>query len=218
MEAPTSLQYMTKFTDLEEERKVREYEFFSGISPKLSYGGFCLHLKRISTPYLLNYYLPSALFVCVSWTSYTIPVDAIPGRIALIVTTFLSLVNIANSAFETSPQNQGINLMQVPINYFLSLKHILFWTCSLLRKIWIISCIGLVMVAVVEYFVLLWLERFGRHRDSNKREGAKTKAKKQGETRRMKRRSDAVDRMFLWASPVISGLFCSVYWAHVNSV
>ncbi len=134
MEAPTSLQYMTKFTDLEEERKVREYEFFSGISPKLSYGGFCLHLKRISTPYLLNYYLPSALFVCVSWTSYTIPVDAIPGRIALIVTTFLSLVNIANSAFETSPQNQGINLMQVPIFYFESLKHILFGIVSFCKR------------------------------------------------------------------------------------
>ncbi len=68
---------------------------------------------RISTPYVLNYYLPSGLFVLVSWTSYAIPVKAIPGRVALIMTTFLSLVNIANSAFESSPSNQGINLMQV---------------------------------------------------------------------------------------------------------
>ncbi len=50
----------------------------------------------------------------VSWASFAIPpLEAIPGRVALLITTFLSLANIVNSAFASSPVNQGINLMQV---------------------------------------------------------------------------------------------------------
>ena len=36
--------------------------------------------------YLYIYYLPSGLFVVVSWTSFLIPPEIIPGRMALLVT------------------------------------------------------------------------------------------------------------------------------------
>ncbi len=111
----TILPYHIVISDIPEDRKLREHLYFTGYAPVKSHAGFRIKLERKPTPYILNYYLPSALFVMVSWTSFVIPVDGIPGRVALLITTFLSLANIINSAFESSPINQGINLMQVGI-------------------------------------------------------------------------------------------------------
>ncbi len=110
----TILPYTVDISDIGKERKRRPNNYFiAGASPTHSHAGFKIQLSRKTTPYILNYYLPSGLFVAVSWTSFVIPVEAIPGRVALLVTTFLSLANIINSAFEISPINQGINQMQV---------------------------------------------------------------------------------------------------------
>ena len=107
------LSYAIEYYDIPDSMKVREYEYFTGFKPNVSYAGFHMKLKRKSTPFIFNFYIPSALFVMVSWTSFVIPVHAIPGRIALIITTFLVLINIANSAFSNSPTAPGINLIQV---------------------------------------------------------------------------------------------------------
>ena len=56
-------------------------------------------LKRRMSHYMITYYLPSSLFVVVSWTSFLIPSDDIQGRMALLVTLFLVLVS--KSIFET---------------------------------------------------------------------------------------------------------------------
>ena len=56
--------------------------------------GFNLTLDRILQPYLLQYYFPSMAIVIVSQISFIIPLSAIPGRVALIVTQFLTLTNI----------------------------------------------------------------------------------------------------------------------------
>lgn len=50
-------------------------------------------LKRRMSHYMITYYLPSSLFVVVSWTSFLIPSDDIQGRMALLVTLFLVLVS-----------------------------------------------------------------------------------------------------------------------------
>ena len=42
-------------------------------------------------------YLPCILFVCVSWVSFLIKPEMVPGRMALLVTLFLVLVNIFNT-------------------------------------------------------------------------------------------------------------------------
>ena len=56
--------------------------------------GFDIHMKRIFQPYLFQYYLPCIATVVTSQISFIIPLSAIPGRIALVVTLFLSLTNI----------------------------------------------------------------------------------------------------------------------------
>ena len=47
--------------------------------------------------YLVQVYLPSCMFVVVSWVSFLIKPEVVPGRMALLVTLFLVLINIFNS-------------------------------------------------------------------------------------------------------------------------
>ena len=56
--------------------------------------GFNIELTRIFRPYLFQYYLPTAAIVIVSHISFIIPLSSIPGRVALMVTQFLTLTNI----------------------------------------------------------------------------------------------------------------------------
>ena len=56
--------------------------------------GFEIILDRAIEPYLYQYYIPSMAIVFVSQISFIIPLHAIPGRVALVATQFLTLVNI----------------------------------------------------------------------------------------------------------------------------
>ena len=56
--------------------------------------GFNVTLERIIHPYLYQYYFPCIAIVIVSHISLIIPISAIPGRITLAVTQFLTLTNI----------------------------------------------------------------------------------------------------------------------------
>ena len=63
--------------------------------------GFEMVLTRRMSHYMITYYLPSSLFVVVSWTSFLIPSEDIQGRMALLVTLFLVLVS---SQLQSLPQ------------------------------------------------------------------------------------------------------------------
>ena len=59
--------------------------------------GFQIRLVRKTMQYLVQVYLPSCMFVVVSWVSFLIKPEVVPGRMALLVTLFLVLINIFNS-------------------------------------------------------------------------------------------------------------------------
>ena len=48
-------------------------------------------------------YLPSAMFVIVSWVSFLVKPEVVPGRMAMLVTLFLVLINIFNSVRSVTP-------------------------------------------------------------------------------------------------------------------
>ena len=56
--------------------------------------GFDITLQRIIQPYVFQYYFPCAAIVIICHISFIIPLSAVPGRVALIVTQFLTLTNI----------------------------------------------------------------------------------------------------------------------------
>ncbi len=70
----------------------------------------------------------SGLFVIVSWISFLIPMDVIPGRMALLVTLFLVLVNIFNTVTTNTPKAEGLTAIEA----------------------WMLACILFVFGALIE--------------------------------------------------------------------
>ena len=60
-----------------------------------SSAGFTLSLSRVPTPFIINTFLPTGLLTLISFIGFVIPVEMVPGRMALLVTIFLMLVNIS---------------------------------------------------------------------------------------------------------------------------
>ena len=59
-----------------------------------SYVGLKFKMKRTLPPFVYQYHLPSAAIVLVSQLSFIIPASAIPGRVGLLATLFLTLTNL----------------------------------------------------------------------------------------------------------------------------
>jgi hypothetical protein len=51
----------------------------------------------LSLQYAISIYVPTTAMVIVSFISFIVPVEMVPGRMTLLVTIFLMLVNIGNS-------------------------------------------------------------------------------------------------------------------------
>ena len=64
--------------------------FDRGSFPRM---GFRHVMEGISNLYLLSLHFPSGMFVTISWINYLIPPKAYPGRVGLLLTTFLMLTN-----------------------------------------------------------------------------------------------------------------------------
>ena len=65
--------------------------------------GFTVGLTRNPKPYYTNTYLPTWLLTIISFIGFVIPVDMVPGRMALQVTIFLMLVNISSTERHRGP-------------------------------------------------------------------------------------------------------------------
>ena len=91
-------------------------------------------LQRNSAKYLYIYYLPTGMFVSVSWVSFLIPPDAVPGRIGLLVTLFLVATNIFNTIIDVSPNTEGMTAISS----------------------WMIAYMFFVFLALLEYAIILY--------------------------------------------------------------
>merc|ERR1719192_302931 len=107
--------------------------FIGGSLGNYSLAGFEMILRRHVSHYIINYYLPSGLFVVVSWISFLVPADIIPGRMALLVTLFLVLVNIFNTVTTNTPKAEGLTAIEA----------------------WMLSCILFVFGCLIEYAIIL---------------------------------------------------------------
>ena len=56
--------------------------------------GIKIKMARKLSSFLLQYYIPCVAIALISQLSFVIPVTAIPGRVSLLVTLFLTLVNL----------------------------------------------------------------------------------------------------------------------------
>ena len=82
---------------------LRNTTFATKTNEMFSMTGFTVAMKRSPTPYYMNVFLPTALLTITSFMGFLIPADLVPGRMALLVTIFLMLVNISSTERERGP-------------------------------------------------------------------------------------------------------------------
>ena len=63
-----------------------------------------LVLTRKITYHLFRTYLPSGLFVIIGWFSLFIPLDHVPGRVTMGMTTLLTLAAMFSAIATTTPR------------------------------------------------------------------------------------------------------------------
>ncbi len=72
------------------------YDYF-GQELTVNVIGYELTLKRNSVSYLFSYYFPVTGMVLLASVSFLVPPDAVPGRIALLVTLLLTMISLFGS-------------------------------------------------------------------------------------------------------------------------
>ena len=110
-----------------------------------SVAGFKMSLKRKVSHYIITWYLPCGMFVMASWISFLIPPDIVPGRMTLLITLFLVLVNIFNTITANIPKAEGLTAIETYV-----VTCILFVFGALLGKKCFLSHIGILFYASVQ--------------------------------------------------------------------
>merc|ERR1719273_2616676 len=176
--------------------------FIGGSLGNYSLSGFEMILHRYVSHYLITYYLPSGLFVIVSWISFVVPPDVIPGRMALLVTLFLVLVNIFNTVTTNTPKAEGLTAIEA----------------------WMLACILFVFGALIEYAAILFKKQryvSGQHKVNLKivcKENFKYEVQEKSPVNQavtMQQLAEEywrIDKFFLKLFPTCFILFNLTYW------
>ncbi|TRY76219.1 hypothetical protein TCAL_03829 [Tigriopus californicus] len=97
-----------------------------------------LTFRRKLTYHLLRTYLPSTLFVILAWFSMFIPLEHVPGRVTMSMTTLLTLASMFGSLSTVTP----------PISYTTKLD------------VWMVGCIVFVFATLFEFTVVIFLKYY----------------------------------------------------------
>ncbi|XP_062420211.1 glycine receptor subunit alphaZ1-like isoform X1 [Pungitius pungitius] len=125
------------------------------------------HLERQMGYYLIQMYIPSLLIVILSWVSFWINMDAAPARVALGITTVLTMTT----------QSSGSRTSLPKVSYVKAID------------IWMAVCLLFVFSALLEYAAVNFVSR--QHKDLLRfRRPPKSKSK-EGEERDNRRTSTA---------------------------
>jgi len=199
-----SLQHFLTIEDLPE-------QFHTVVIPSGNYSacGFQVRLQRKQMQSMFQVYLPSCMFVIVSWVSFMVKPEVVPGRMAMLVTLFLVLINIFNSVREQAPISSRLNAVDL----------------------YLVVCIFFVFTALLEYAVILLMLKKRRKPRRTIDEGLKNLfsqnnvaegsghggRRKQpyvevGLTARKQALVDNIDAWAMWVFPPVFVLFNVIYW------
>ena len=99
-------------------------------------------MKRLFTRHIVTYFLPTTFLVFLTFVSFWIPNHAVPARIALVLTNFLSICVILRGAASVLPNVDYITplevylitsitfILLVMVEYVLVMKEVDFSFCS----------------------------------------------------------------------------------------
>ena len=125
------IQYMIEILHLP-----AEYDTVGNNGQEWASCGFKMEFKRKKMAIFCQTYLPSIILVALTCVSFIVPPEVVPGRIGLLVTVLLMLINIYIGVKANAPKSSGsISTMDI----------------------FFIVCFGQVFVAFMEYGVVLFL-------------------------------------------------------------
>ncbi|KAG7156603.1 Gamma-aminobutyric acid receptor subunit rho-1-like 2 [Homarus americanus] len=101
------------------------------ISDHISNEQFLVRFEMVD-PYT-RVYLPSGLFVVVSFVSLLVPAEAIPGRMTLCITTILTMSALLGVAMQSTPQVSYVRAIDV----------------------WLLSCLTFVSIVLLEFGIVI---------------------------------------------------------------
>lgn len=87
--------------------------------------------QRQFLPKLVTVYMPSTLIVCITFVSFWIDNQAVPGRVALLITATLTLIQLLISSRKDLP----------PVSYLTALD------------VWLFTCLLFVSFALFEFAI-----------------------------------------------------------------
>ena len=192
-QAQHNLQY--KISTGELATKYLNYDYLDG---NFSCCGFVINLKREMTHMMVQTYVTSIILVITSWLSFMINPAAISGRMGMLVTLFLALINIFIAVKTNAPGSKNINA----VDKFL------------------IACVVFHFGALFEYiFVMI---RYGTFRneqksvtqDSNTREESDKEDLKDKEKDPLDVRWNRIDKFALVAFFITYSMFLMFYFYH----
>ncbi|PAV59430.1 hypothetical protein WR25_13540 [Diploscapter pachys] len=104
------------------------------------------HGHRELTHHILQSYIPTALIVFVSWFSFWLDVEAVPGRVSLSITTLLTLATQSSAARMSLPQASDVKAIDI----------------------WMGTCMTFVFLAMIEFTIVNYCTRRKNRRNRKK--------------------------------------------------
>ena len=130
-EYATTVQYMIEIVELP-----AKYRMHTTFGQNYTKCGFAISYSRSKTQLFFQVYLTAGMLVIVSWASFLINPNIVPGRMGLLVTLLLVLVNIFNGFKSSSPPSADLNALDL----------------------YLIICICHVFCVLAEYAIVLFLD------------------------------------------------------------
>ena len=194
---PRILQYSVEFEHLLDKDGIQAFDL-----KNFSVTGFVITLRRTKTQMFFQVYFTCMLFVLVSWVSFLINPDVVPGRMGLLLTTLLVLVNIFNGAKLNSPVSETLNAMDV----------------------YILCSIAQVFLTLIEYAIILALQ--GSKSESTQSVRASKRLlgstigiinqRTSSSLPKQRKRRNTLDSCSLFVFPIIFTIFNISYWRFYN--
>ncbi|KAF2367138.1 Neurotransmitter-gated ion-channel transmembrane domain [Trinorchestia longiramus] len=154
-----------------------------------------LYLERRYLVHLLGYYIPSALFVGVSWCSFFWPADVIPGRTVLVITSLLTVSSMYAASRQTGPVTSYVKAIDT----------------------WMFMTILLAVLSLFQYAVVLqWRKRADAARINQVQPNGKGTSTTQVESNvaRYRRYEAITEKTARYGVPLLFLLFNLVYWPY----
>ena len=110
-----------------------------------------IQLERRLSIHVTQTFIPSTMFVFISWLSLFIPAEYVPGRMALCVTTLLTLVTMFSSQRSFAPSTAYLKS----------------------SDIWMFGCLFTVFTVLSEYCLVLYARKISQTSTSQDKNGNK---------------------------------------------